>query len=292
MKTLLRIIIYIMIVFSAGYIYLEFAVFQPQLREEAASKKRFDTANYMFKALCEKSGKKIHRTVKDVEGIFLMKLRPSGKNYGDQFRMDDPYGRDLGGDGYIESFLRGSYQANTTGTPAPGSPPRLGYHYVEAIDPVDGKRYHYTGKVEVVGQKDSNAPNIRSRLMKNPDYDLNNYGFVVRKVISSEARPRYGVTYDDISTHEEREYWIAGSSLRVVDLKTDEVIAERIGYMMDYAQGSRAVFRSPWLFAADNACPGFQSNPLRPIPRGRGSAAQARQTQDFVEKVLIPQKES
>lgn len=51
---------------------------------------------------------------------------------------------------------------------------------------------------------------------------------------------------------------VEGSSLRVLDLQTNEVIAERIGYMMDWAQGSQAGGRSPWLFAADYACPSFQ----------------------------------
>lgn len=104
--------------------------------------------------------------------------------------------------------------------------------------------------------------------------------------------PRYGVTYDDISTREEREYWIAGSSLKVIDMQTNEIIAERIGYMVDWAQGSRAGQRSPWLFAADNACPGFQWNLNFPVTRsnGGGSSQQPGQTITFVEKVLKPSK--
>ena len=112
--------------------------------------------------------------------------------------------------------------------------------------------------------------------------------FVLDKTLSPGAQPRYGVTYDDISTREEREYWIAGSSLKVIDLKKNEVMAERIGYMMDRGQGNTSGGRSPWLVAADNACPSFQRNPLLPLPRGQGAAAQRHQTQDFVEKVLKP----
>ena len=119
--------------------------------------------------------------------------------------------------------------------------------------------------------------------------DLNVYRFVLERVPASEQLPRYGVTFDDISTHEEREYWIAGSSLKVIDLQTNEVIAERIGYMVDLGQGSRAGGRSPWLFAADNACPDFQRF-KNPVVRTRGASNQAWQTQDFVEKVLKPAK--
>jgi hypothetical protein len=87
------------------------------------------------------------------------------------------------------------------------------------------------------------------------------------------------VTYDDISTREEREYWIAGSSLKVIDLHANEIIAERVGYMVDWAQGSRVGGRAPWLLATQQACPKFP---------GRHSVAQLGQTKEFVEKVLKP----
>ncbi len=245
------------------------------IREDGRA--RLATAEAMFAERCKKSGEFIHRTAQNVEAVFLMKLRPNEINYGDQFRMDDPYGSDLGGDGYITTFLRGSFQANTTGTPAPGSPPRLGYHYVEALDPKDGNRYRYTGRIEEPWQTDKHYLKGYTR-------------FVLDKGSAHGVQPRYGVTYDDISTREEREYWIAGSSLKVIDLKTNEVIAERVGYMMDRGQGDNGGGRSPWLFAANNACPSFFRNPNLP-PNGHGSAAQSRQAQDFVEKVLKPDLE-
>jgi hypothetical protein len=235
---------------------------------------RLAKAEAMFEERCKTAGEKIYRTIDNVEGIFLVKLRPT-RNFSNQFALDDPYGRDLAGDGYIESFLRGSYQANTRGTPAPGSPPRFGYLYVEAIDPIDGKQYRYTGRIEEPWQNDKKF--LKGYLR-----------FVIDKLQFSGPRSRYGVTYDDISTREEREYWIAGSSLKVIDLNTNEVIAERIGYMMDRGQGNTSAGRSPWLMAADNACPSFQRNPLHALPVGQGAAAQSHQTQDFVEKILKP----
>jgi hypothetical protein len=100
-------------------------------------------------------------------------------------------------------------------------------------------------------------------------------------MLAEGAGPRFGVTYDDISTREEREYWIAGSSLRLIDLHTNEVIAERVGYMVDWAQGSQMGGRSPWLLAARQACPNFP---------GSRSAAQVGQTTRFVLEVLRPIK--
>ncbi len=241
---------------------------------------RLAKAEAMFQERCKKAGEFIHRTAENVEGVFLMKLRPSGINYGDQFKMDDPYGRDLGGDGYILNFLRGfeTRQAQF----APGSPSRFGYHYVEALDPTDGKRYRYTGSVKEVTHTTSILMGGDGKTtFKTKD-------FVLDRIPAPGPMPRYGVTYDDISTREERDYWIAGSSLRVIDLQTNEVMAERVGYMMDRGQGDRGGGRSPWLFAADHACPTFQRNPNFPLTPGRGASAQRHQTEDFVEKVLKP----
>ena len=235
---------------------------------------RKKTALAMYEERCKKSGVFIHRTPENVEGIFLLKVRPNRVNYGDQFALDDPYGHDLMGDGYIESFLRGSYAANISGEPLPGSPPPpVGYQFVDAIDVKDGVRYRYTGSIEEPWLWDKNYLQGYKR-------------FEMRRRPAPDPAPRYGVTYEDISTPEERSYWIAGSSLRVIDLSTNEVMAERVGYMIDLAQGSGAAGRSPWLYALDNACPSLFSNP-NPFP-GSASAASDYRAARFTEKVLKP----
>jgi hypothetical protein len=234
-------------------------------KQDAAQRQKIAMA--MFEERCKRAGEFIHRTADNVEGILLMKVRPQGVNYGDQYELDDPYGRDLAGKGgYIESFLKGSYEAGT-GKPVPIAESAKGYWYVEAVDSESGVRYRYTGRLEEPWQTDKKF--------------LKGYvRFVVDKAVASGPPPRYGVTYDDISTHEERDYWIAGSSLRVIDMRTNEVLAERVGYMVDVAQGSRSGSRSPWLLAADHACPSFGGK--------YGSLNQGGQTERFVEKVLRP----
>jgi hypothetical protein len=244
--------------------------------ERAVVQARYQKADAMLRERCKKAGVFIRRTAENVEGIFLLKLRPDGINYGDQYLMDDPYGRDLSGEGYIQTFVRGfeTCQAQF----APGAPNRYGYHYVDAIDLDDDKRYRYTGRLDEPWKRDPHA--LKGHRV-----------FVLDKVLAPDPAPRYGVTYDDISTREERDYWIAGSSLRVIDLETNEVMAERIGYMMDRGQGNNSGGRAPWLFAANYACPGFQRNPNFPISPGRGASAQEIQTEDFVETVLKPKME-
>ncbi len=234
----------------------------------ADAKGRLATARALFSKRCETAGEKIHRTVDEVEGVILLKLREKSEDVDSQFVLDDQYGNDLNGTGYISTFLRGSYQASTKGTPRPGSPPRLGYLYTDAINPKDGIRYRYTGGVREHEVLSSIIVGGSGKMFKTTEY-------VVDGAPTSSPMPRYGVTYDDISTRQEREYWIAGSSLKIIDLNTNEVIAERIGYMMDMSQGDNSGGRAPWLFASDHACPSFTSG-------------QAGQAQIFVEKVLHP----
>lgn len=221
----------------------------------------------MFAERCKKSGEFIHRTVDDVEGVYLLKVRSKSINYGNQFELDDPYGHDLGGDGYVETFVRGESQFRSSAAVRSGKPPQLGYAFAETVDVKDGQRYRYTGRLEEPWQRDKSF--------------LKGYiRFVLDKAPAPGPPPHYGVTYDDISTREEREYWIAGSSLKVIDLRTNEVIAERVGYMMDRGQGNDSGGRAPWLLAASSSCPAFRGSPA--------FTDQLGQTYRFVQRVLRP----
>lgn len=236
----------------------------------------------MWQERCKKSGEFIHKTVDGVEGVYLVNVRThkdndnQGESPEDQFRLSDPYGGDLADDGYLVSLLRDSYHyARKKPWPAE-FPPYKGYRFVEAIAPQDRKLYRFVGRVEEPWQRDKSYLKGYTR-------------FVLDRTPIDKRSARYGVKFDDISTREEREHWIAGSSLKVIDLETGEVLGERIGYMVDWAQGSRAGGRQPWTFAADNACPTFDHDfpePSRYLDHRH--RRQPRQTQRFVEKVLKP----
>jgi hypothetical protein len=252
-------------------------------QEKIVNSERFAKAKAMFDERCKTAGEKIYRTVENVDGIYLLKIRTT-TNHGDQFRLDDPYGHDSTDDEYLKNFIRGYYHQRYP--PSPGAL-RIGYSYVEAISAKDGLRYRYTGGKRATGRRDPNSPTVKVELARDPNADLNIYGFVLDRALATGKPPRYGVTFDDISTREEREHWIAGSSLKIIDLETNEVIAERIGYMVDWAQGSGAGGRSPWLFAADNACPSFRRYPQSSSSQPAFSS-QPGQTLTFVEKALKP----
>lgn len=232
-----------------------------------------------FEMRCKGAGEKIHRTVENVEGILLIKVRPDKINYSNQFELDDPYGRDFGGDAYIESFLSGR---NDQGQHVSGFGSRLGFRYVDANDPKDNQRYRYTLSLREIGKKD--PAYVQKERQKDPGFSDSITDFTILKQPAPAKVLRYGVIFEDISTSEDRKIWIAGSSLRVIDLQTNEIIAERVGFMIDRAQGNQSGGRSPWLYAAFDACPRF---PLMPKS---GQPEQMYQTRNFVEKTLIPKQ--
>jgi len=232
----------------------------------------YDAADAQFLMRCKSAGVKIYRTVDNVEGVLLMKLRPKWNPY-DQNQID-PYGYDYSmNEGYIESFL---LRRNETGSlfADPEKAPYPGYRYVDVIE-ADGKRYRYTGYMKEVGKK--TAEYVARERLKDPTFPDGIFEFSLKRTLAKGPAPRYGVTYDDITTPEERKMWIAGSSLRIIDLKTNEVIAERIGYMIDRGMGNIGGGRSPWQHAARWACPKFP---------GTERPEQIYQTRHFTEQVL------
>lgn len=250
-----------------------------QIKHNKQKKERkavYDAADARFQMRCKSAGVKIYRTVDNVEGVLLMKLRPKWDPY-DQ-NMIDPYGNDFGSNdgnpkGYIGSFLWGRDERGST-VEDPKKAPYPGYRYVDVIE-TDGKRYRYTGYMKEVGKK---MPEYVAReRLKDPTFSDGIFEFSLKRTLAKGPAPRYGVTYDDITTPEERKMWIAGSSLKIIDLKTNEVIAERIGYMVDRSIGATGSGRSPWQHAARWACPKFP---------GTEHPEQMEQTRNFTEQVL------
>ena len=213
-----------------------------QEKEQAeAFKARYAKAKAMFDERCKTAGEKIYRTVEGVEGVFVMKQRTEDLNYSQQFKLDDPYGYAGNGENYLKLFVRGrpTIPAKTGELINPANV--VTYKFVEVADEMGKGFYRYTTKM----QKEESE-----RLTRNGG------GLVpLEKVSSLALTAQYGITWDDISTQTDREYWIAGSSQKIVDLKTKEVIAERIGYMFDGGLGNTSGGRSPWSAARDNACP-------------------------------------
>jgi hypothetical protein len=211
--------------------------YDPSNRAEYLAKIKEAEAVYQQKCSTV-AGLKIHKTVPDVEGILLMKIRPmrSDRELADPNWPGAAFGREFSGDEYIMSFLGYEYPNTKDGsfTPEhrgyintdkrPGSRP--GYRWVDVVDEKDGKRYRYTLVKKITGTLDTTAVNVRIELAKNPNMDLNIYRIVLDRQLAPDPAPRYGVTFEDHVIPEDRALWLASSTIKVLDLKTNEVLGE------------------------------------------------------------------
>lgn len=176
------------------------------------------------KALCEKDGgDKIYKTVDNVQGVFQMRYRklndyrrPDGSFYyeiRDQYGMENPYSW-MQGDIGIEGRVGDS-------SIFPDAPPRgkQGYWFIEQIatPPMSGYRRSYL------------AP------MENPkDWQIEHSGgnplYEVKQKNTSKRKSRYGYLTEDITTKDMRDKWIGAGRIKIIDLQSNEVLAERKGY--------------------------------------------------------------
>ncbi len=235
--------------------------------EASAGKARMDAALARFEMRCKGAGEKITRTVENVEGVVWMKWRDRAEpsDDADQFKLFDPFGRDCTEHDCIEQLLRVTQGQELD--PDKKKPWHMGYRFVESSDPRMQTPYRYTRQIYKPSDRDPKYGKwvVETELVPQP----------IQKVTA-----RYGITWDDISTHEDREHWIAGGSIQVIDLQTNEVIAERVGYMMDRGLGSTAGFRSPWGYAKDTACPALVDD--------AGQRSNVGFTTRFLRRVLKP----
>lgn len=215
-----------------------------------------------FEKLCrEKAGEKIYQVVENVDGFLILRPRKPThhlQEYHDQYWMGDPYGHsDMEADSPEHVFLadRRGYESGTTKIR-----PIAGYDYVEIQLAENDSKERYR-RIEIVKRHDDQPGNRMTTTSS--DWP--------------EAKSRYGYDWTDISTEEDRKYWIAGGQMRVIDLATQAVIAERVGYLIDVAQGAQSGGRMPWFLAQRSACPPFEDD--------------LSKAQEFVSRVLRPRRE-
>jgi hypothetical protein len=96
---------------------------------------------------------------------------------------------------------------------------------------------------------------------------------VLDKTPAPDPAPRYGVTYEDHVIPEERALGVASSTVKVIDLKTKDVLGEMTRYA--WSVPASLANPSPWLTAF--RCPDH-------------SVGTSAATRKFVDQILIPMK--
>lgn len=232
-------------------------------KQQAERKVLYHEAKPIFEKLCQESREPtIKRTVEDVEGILLLRVRPSvRKNF--HTMLKDPMWQGAAfpserteDSGYAEQFLldrvwispKDNYQAGVR--TRVGSQDFLhGFLFVDVPDEKNGGRLRITATEDKGHQQ--------------PPF----WGIRFKREQVTGATPRYALTFEDNFDLALRRLWIAGSTLRVIDTKTNEAIAEQSfwrwdnGLGHDFGDGSL-----PWGRAMN--CPTFESDPhLRFVDR-------------------------
>lgn len=237
-----------------------------EAKKAAFAKERIqvNTAQQRFNDLCSAAGIKIVQAVEEVETISLLKVRPKlvWKDYFDPMLPGAAMAVEGSGYSYIASFLgvelppmfqiptglspdavralRATARGQIVMQPDSKLPH---YRYVIAQDPVDGKTYKFSmaRKTDSTGSAERSAWE-RSRLIREPVGDLT---------------ADYGVDYEDIIEPSDRKMWIAGTKVRVLDLRTGVVLGEMTRYVRDGGMGSSNGTRAPWSHAGSSGliCP-------------------------------------
>jgi hypothetical protein len=172
-----------------------------------------------FKKKCEtEAGEKIYKTFTGVRSVLVVKPLPPAteKDLYDQFWYGDPYSdsvtpfRTL----IVSRFIRER--------PSPSGSTK-GFDFVEVgFQSGQGLRYERLFPSPVDPQRETS------------------------KVAIEKPESQFGLSWEDISTPNDRKYWVAGSRFSIIDLSNNSVIAERIGYYIEAGFGSTAGQRRPW----------------------------------------------
>ena len=213
--------------------------------EEAEWHKRYDPAKARFDQLCQNAGEKIYRTVDNVDGILLLKVRGDDEKYQsnrynprkDQMWEDAAVESELEREGYIEEFLFRSA----------GSFPK--YAYVDVVQKDNSITRYSTYK----GEQD----------------------WVTDKQPNPHSRARYAVTYENDISWENRKHWIAGTTIKIIDTKTNELMAEKTMYAFVPELGYSKFEQNPNPWGRGMRCPS-------------GESEFEQRTVTFAIKVLIP----
>ena len=208
-------------------------------------RKRYDPAKARFDQLCQNAGEKIYRTADNVDGILLLKVRGDDEKYQnysynprkDQMWEDAAVESEFDREAYIEEFL----------LPYTSSFPR--YTYADVLQK-NGLVIRYSRQKE----------------------DQN---WVMEQQSTPHPRARYAVTYENDISLENRKHWIAGTTIKIIDTKTNELMAEKTMYAFVPELGYSKFEQNPNPWGRGMRCPS-------------GESEFEQRTVTFAIKVLIP----
>jgi hypothetical protein len=213
--------------------------------EKAAYMAKYEPAKAIFDKLCaEQSQPTIKRVVEDVEGVLLLKVRrePSSKELELQMREGAGLHHMSGGDAYLLNYLIDRRYDEKFGVQIEGTlgaKTLRGFRYVDVRDEATGEFNRVTAKAVVIPGN-----------VGNPDIQLERTPLKVKPT-------RYAIDIIDNVDPELRKHWIAGTTIRVTDTATNEILGEQTWWNWDTGFGNTSGSRSPW--GTGRHCPASKS---------------------------------
>jgi len=236
---------------------------------------KYEPAKAIFDKLCkEQSAPIIKRTVEDVEGVLLLKVRPAvgyvsekEKNVPDWPEAAMPgFGRvqDKLNEGYAESLLVDWYWRERS----LGLPSRLWRTWVPQSS-IGGQPYldeNRSSKIAFQGFRyvdivsSDGKTRARVTVRKAPENKDRPYpGLAFLYETEPRNAPRYGVTFEDNLDPALRKHWIAGTTVKVIDTDTNDVIGEQSFWKLDKGFGATGQFGS-WSTNAETCVPNMRTD--------------------------------
>ncbi|MBP5788914.1 MAG: NADH-quinone oxidoreductase subunit J [Neisseriaceae bacterium] len=228
---------------------------------KAERRAKYEQAKAVFDEQCKKAGEKIYRTVDNVDGIILLKIWKENDTDDYWWKLDNPMWEYAAWDGsggrtYIGRFLlEYSYSKEIEGID------KIGYKYVDVSN--NEQFFHYIGG-------NTNQENWK-------EYKSN-------EEIISKSSARYAVTFETDVNPELRKYWVAGVTFKIIDLQTNELLAEKTMFNFSQTLGKRMHGQS---WTADNLKCGLERS--KKSERKLGENAELGEIAEFVFFVLKPQ---
>ena len=211
-------------------------------------KAKYEAAKPIFDKLCkEQSAPIMKRTVEDVEGVLLLKVRRESDHNDWKNQMWEGAGLDSlpGGDAYIRYFL---YDR------------KLDDEYTnkirQTVDATNRRSYRFADvRNEQTGSIARTIPIVDAALRSR-------HGKETRFVTQSLAGPpaRYAIDLVENVDPDLRKHWVAGTTIKIIDTTTTEVIAQQTWWNWDTGFGNTNGSRSPWI-TSNQRCPRYAFKP-------------------------------
>ncbi len=231
----------------------------PGIYRTVGYKHNYAKAKALFDERCKTAGEKVYRTVDGVEGVLLTATRPDDRaaNRANPNWASAGLPNEAGGEDYVRSFLSWEHRQYSD---------QRGYLNSEPVNPSGFQSFRGYRFVDV-GEADGVV--YRYRFERPPSSKLS-------RVPVTGEKARYAVSFTNAIDSNERALWVAGTTVKVTDTRSGELVALSTWYSIEPGQGDIGGARAPWGFA--QTCPNLLGS------------AERSPTRYFVDQILKPIK--